>query len=270
MSWKIVRYGVIAAIIIEVLFAIVWLYDTALRDPRFLDGWILFIAMAFQLLFSLRRRFPKLAVGQVTAWMQAHIYCGYVVIAIFAIHTQFSLPETGFEWALWLVFVVLVLSGVLGAFLTRAVPERLERKKEQIPFQQIPGLQAKIAREVDDLVIDSVGTNGAAALTGFYTETLHGFFRRPRNVLAHLRQSHRPLQIICDELESFDRYLDVKGKETLQALKDRVIAKNDLDFQYAHQGLLVAWLFVHIPATYCMIVLALVHVAIVHAFSSGV
>ncbi len=270
MNWRVFQNSTIALIAAGALFGTVWLYDTALRDPRTFDGWVLLGAIAFQIFFSWRRKFAKLPLGRVTTWMQAHIYCGYFVIAMFALHTQFTLPDTGFEWALWLLFVLVATSGVVGAFLARAVPSKLEAKTSQVPLEKISAQQAKIAREVDDLVIGSVDGDGAAVLTNFYTQTLHTFFRKPRNIVSHLSQSRRPLRVICDELEAFERYLDEPGKETLKSIRTRIIAKDDLDFQYAHQGLLIAWLFVHIPATYGMVALSIIHVAIVHAYSSGV
>jgi len=72
------------------------------------------------------------------------------------------------------------------------------------------------------------------------------------------------------ELDNLRQYLDDAGKKRLAEIKDLVQAKDNLDYQYAHQGVLKAWLFVHIPATYGLIVLIIAHVAIVYAFSSGV
>ncbi len=270
MNWRIVQNGTIALIAAGILYTVIWLYDTALRDPRTFDGWVLFGGITFQVFFSWRRRFAKLPLGRVTAWMQAHIYCGYFVVATFALHTQFTLPDTGLEWVLWLLFVLVAVSGVVGAFLARAIPSKLEANVSQVPLEKISSQQAKIAREVDDLVVGSVDGDGAAVLTNFYTQTLHTFFRKPRNFMSHLSHSKRPLKVICGELEAFERYLDKQGKETLQSIRERIVAKDDLDFQYAHQGLLIAWLFIHIPATYGLIALSIIHVAIVHAFSSGV
>ncbi|MGI9462557.1 MAG: hypothetical protein ACR2OM_01370 [Aestuariivirgaceae bacterium] len=269
MIWRIFRNGAIASAIAGILYGLVLLYDIAMRDPRVFDGWIMFSAIAFQMFFSWRRRLPKLPVGDVTSWMQAHIYCGYVTVAFFAVHTQLTLPDSELEWALWLLCIVVFISGAFGAFLTRSVPAKLQAKTQHVALENIPALQAQLARQVDDLVIGSVGEIRASALTGFYAQTLHAFFRRPRNTLAHLKQSERPLRIICDELDSLDRYLDKPGKETLRSIKACIVAKDGLDYQRAHQGLLVVWLFIHVPAAYALVALSIVHVVIVYAYTSG-
>jgi hypothetical protein len=85
----------------------------------------------------------------------------------------------------------------------------------------------------------------------------------------HLRSSSRPLNRIQGEIDSLRQYLDDAGKERLAKIKDLVRAKDNLDFHFAHQGVLKAWLFIHVPATYGLIVLIIAHVAIMYAYSSG-
>jgi len=49
-----------------------------------------------------------------------------------------------------------------------------------------------------------------------------------------------------------------------------VIEKDRLDFARVSLGLTRAWLFVHVPVTYGLVVLTVAHVFVVYAFSSGV
>ena len=42
-----------------------------------------------------------------------------------------------------------------------------------------------------------------------------------------------------------------------------------LDFRLAHQAVLKGWLFVHIPATYSLLLLSVLHIIIVHAFDGA-
>ena len=106
-------------------------------------------------------------------------------------------------------------------------------------------------------------------LSNLYVDTLHGFFRRPQFLLSHLRHSRRPERRIAAEFDNVERYLDEPSKETLKSIRDLVDVKHKLDFEYAHQGALKTWLFIHIPATYGMVVMTIAHVAIVYAFTAG-
>lgn len=270
MMRRILRNAARTAAAIAALYGLVWFYDTTLRDPRFLDGWTLTAGCLAQLLFSARRKLPLAPLGRVTPWMQAHIYTGYFLVAAFAFHTQFELPDGVLESALWGLFLILVLSGMIGAYLSRVVPAKLAQGGRQIAFEDIPAAQFELARRVDDLALGAADGTGSLSISDLYATSLHGFLNGPRNILAHLKRSNRTVRRVCDEIDSANPYLDAGGKETLQSIRGLVVEKDELDDQYAHQLLLKGWLFVHIPATYGMIVLALVHIAVVYAYAAGV
>ena len=253
------------------MFWFVGQYETALRDPRFLDGWILAGGMLAQLTYHIRKQLPALTLGRAASWLKLHVYAGYFVVAAFLLHTSFSLPETSLEWVLWILFVIVATSGVLGLYLTRAIPARLQHvSSDQITFEQIDAARAKLAGEVDSLMLNSVKSAASASLSDYYADHLYGYFRRPQHVAAHLAGSHYPLQAMCDELDRLENQPNAKAGEILEKLKAYVIAKFDLDQQYALQGLQHAWLFVHIPATYCLIAMSVLHTMVVYAYSSGV
>lgn len=42
--------------------------------------------------------------------------------------------------------------------------------------------------------------------------------------------------------------------------------KDDLDYKYVHMAVLKYWLFVHIPLSYSLMLVAVLHVVLVHAF----
>jgi hypothetical protein len=48
-----------------------------------------------------------------------------------------------------------------------------------------------------------------------------------------------------------------------------VVEKDRLDFSRVYLGMTRAWLFVHVPATYALIVLTVLHVLVAYAYSSG-
>jgi hypothetical protein len=65
------------------------------------------------------------------------------------------------------------------------------------------------------------------------------------------------------------RYLN--DQEMIQAEKLRALVerKNRLDYAHALQSVLKAWLFVHIPATYGLILLTLLHLLLVYSFGGA-
>lgn len=267
----IARNTAVTLIVIVAVYWLVGFYSSALRDPRFLDGWILTAFMFVQLLFHIRKKLPASPLGRAATWLKMHVYLGYVVIAVFLFHTSFSFPETTLEWALWIMFALVVGSGLVGLYLTTSVPGKLQQQhNEQITFDQIPTARLNLFREVNALVLDTVTPEGSSEVSDFYVNRLRGYFRKPQNLRAHLRGSRRPLERMSSEIADLERRVNAPDRKALSTIKKLVTAKYDLDHQYTVQGLLHSWLFVHIPATYSLIVLSILHVAVVYAYSSGV
>ena len=70
-------------------------------------------------------------------------------------------------------------------------------------------------------------------------------------------------------LRALDRYLDDNERALRKRLEELVLVKDDLDFHYANQAALKYWLFVHIPLTYSLLVLCLLHAFVVYVFSGA-
>lgn len=254
-----------------VVSALIWatdLYDASLRNPRFLDGWILAAVMSAQLVLHICRKRWIILPGSDNARVTFHIYTGVVVVAMFAAHTSSALPDTLFEWFLWSLFVVLVLSGLLGAYLTRAIPHRLEEHGERLLLERMPVIRSELAHHAAKVSLQAQTTS--PLISDLYTRVLHNFFKGPRNLWFHLRSSRRPIKRLMFELETVEAEVDPSARQVLQEIKSLVERKNRLDYQYAHEGALKLWLAVHIPATYGLFVLSVLHVLSIYAYRSGV
>jgi len=68
---------------------------------------------------------------------------------------------------------------------------------------------------------------------------------------------------------NMDRYLNDKEREFAEKLRQLIEKKDELDYHYALQAILKGWLFIHIPLTYGMIILAVIHLVLAYAFSGG-
>lgn len=267
---RLLRNSMTALVAAICIYGVVWLYDSSLRDPQFLTGWLLFGGMFLQLVLHVRKQFPGLSFGRAASWLQMHIYGGYLMVIVFAFHTGVSLPDGLFEWIMWTLFVIVSVSGVAGTYLTWSIPSRLEHFQQRVSFEMMPSARFDLAQRLDRLAIQSVHMQGARSISELYTTSLRDFFSEPRNILGHLRNSRRPLNRLFGKINNVERYVDQSGRETLYAMKDLVYKKDQLDYQYAHQWVLQTWLFVHIPATHCLIISSIVHVMVVYAYSAGV
>ena len=271
--------SVLIAAISGGLFWLVWIYGNGLRDPRYLDGWVLAGGMSVQLYFHIAIKAARLSPKSAMRWRKLHIFLGYLLIAAFISHSDFALPDTGFEWALWAGFVLVTLSGIFGAYLAWSLKAK-GRIDEGISYDRIPSLRAELARDVHAAVAetDPAAAQIALPLPGLphdawimdlYANHLRDFFEGPRNFTAHLIGSQRPLRRLTDEIDTLSGYVDQQSREKLAAIKNLVIEKDRLDFARVYLGLTKGWLFVHVPVTYGLTVLTVLHVLVVYAFSSG-
>ena len=218
---------------------------TALRDPRYLDGWVLAGGMSLQLYFHIAIKTASLSPKSAMRWRKIHIFLGYLLIAAFISHSDFSLPDTGFEWALWACFVLVTLSGIFGTYLAWS----LQAKRgidERVGYDRIPTRRAELARDVHAAVAKTDPAAAAIALPAppydawimdLYTTHLRDFFQGQRNFTAHLIGSQRPLKRLTDEIDNLSRYVDQQSQEKLAAIKNLVVEKDRLDFARVYLGL---------------------------------
>jgi hypothetical protein len=268
--------GLLIAVISGGLLWLVWIYGNGLRDPRYLDGWLLAGGMGLQLYFHIAIKTASLSPKSAARWRKIHIFVGYLLIAAFISHSDFSLPDTVFEWALWAGFVLLTLSGIFGTYLSWSLQAK-HGIDESISYDRIPARRVEIAQEVHAAVAKTEPADAAIALPApphdawirdLYTLHLRYFLQGQRNSAAHLIGSQRPLKRLTNEIDNLSRYVDEKAQEKLAAIRALVVEKDRLDFARVHLGLSKRWLFVHVPVTYALVVLSVLHILVVHAFSS--
>jgi hypothetical protein len=269
--------GLLIAAISGGLLWLVWIYGNGLRDPRYLDGWILASGMSLQVYFHIALKTGSMSPKSAMRWRKIHIFLGYLLVAAFISHSDFALPDTGLEWVLWTGFVLVTLSGIFGTYLAWSVKTK-GRIDERLSYDRIPVRCGELAREVHAAVARTDSAADALALPAaphdawikdLYTNQLRDYFQGPRNYRAHLMGSQRPLKRLTDEIDSLSAYVDQQNQAKLAIIRDLVVEKDRLDFAHVYLGLTKSWLLVHVPVTYSLIVLIVLHVLVVYSFSSG-
>lgn len=246
-----------------------WRRDIGLHDFQFFNGWTLVTCIVVMMLLTWRKKVVILPLGRVRFWLLVHYYVGFLTVAVFIVHTKYEFPGSLLNWLLWSLFVLVSVSGLLGAAISKILPPRLEAQSERILFDRIPLFRAQLAAQAEAIARESVQDGNTRSIARLYMDTLSDFFAGPRNIVAHLAASKVPQSRLLGQLSAIERYLDDAGKDRLQKMRDLVEAKSNLDFHYTNGGLLRLWLFVHVPATYALLVAIVVHVVLAYAFAAG-
>ncbi len=239
---------------------------TAIRPIAFWSGWVLFAVILSLSLFNARKKLPFLPIGNASTWLQFHIYAGLFSIVAFFAHAGFALPTGRLESLLFLLFAGIAISGLFGTAISRVIPVGLTSKGEAVLYERIPALREALRREVEDIVVESARAHQKTTISDFHREQLAPYFRGPRNFIYHAMGWSRPLRELERELGVLDRYLNDDEREALREITERVRAKDDLDYQWARQLLLKAWLFIHIPLTFSLLILIGIHIFVVYGF----
>ncbi len=233
--------------------------QAALRPEAIYTG-LLLIALVFGLaFFNARKKLPFLPLVKAATWLQIHIYAGWFCLFVFFLHIGFRLPTGLLEVVLAIVFCLVILSGIFGLYISRELPPRLARSGEPLLYERIPAFRLRIQREVEGLVRLAERETESSTLGNFYVEYLRDFFTRRPTAFSALGRAGRKWHALYAETKALDRYLNEREKTIAVEIRDWIETKRNLDFQYAAQRLLKLWLFVHIPLTYSLILLGIVH-----------
>lgn len=259
----------VAAVGATILVALwVWLQNAKLQHGSFTTGYVLLGSLFFLAMLGMRKRLTFLpAIGSASFWMQLHIYVGLASFAIFAMHIGPRIPDGGLEIFLAVLYLLVAFSGFYGLYVTRVVPRKLSAINEEVIFERIPSMRNQIAISARSMVLEACANS--EVLAKFYARRLVAYFERPRSLAYALNPSGRTRRQLIGEIEELDRFLAEDQRSVSRKLAVLIRKKDDLDFHQAMQGRLKVWLFVHIGMTYSLLIVAIVHGVLAHAFGGG-
>lgn len=237
------------------------LSSPSLRHSSFfmVSGWVLFGLLIVLALYTVRKKLPFLPLFSSSQWLQFHVYAGLLSVVLFCLHIDFRVPSGGLEIALTILYLIVVGSGLVGLALSRTIPGRLTTHGEQVLFERIPTLRRQLRDAVEEVLRRAMTEANSVIIAEFYARQLVVFFSGPRHFWRHLVESNRPRYRLLNELVVLDRYVNTEERKLMEEIAGLIRAKDDLDYQYAHQAVLKYWLFVHIPVTSSLMLVGFVH-----------
>lgn len=228
--------------------------------------------IAFCMLLCLRKAFRSMPLGATRQWMQAHVWFGLISYPIIWMHAGFRVGGV-LTLTLMLLFTAVWLSGILGVLLQQRIPRRI---LETVPTATIHGqistviaalrdeADAVVRRAMqllqagDGLVPAGVATgpnDSATMLRSFYDTRVTPLlqdqvgFREQRGAAVQVRE----------ELATLRERVPLAAKESLLDLGQIIRQRVDLERQRRLHHFLHGWLLVHVPLSYAMFILGIVH-----------
>jgi hypothetical protein len=239
--------------------------------PRlaYLSGWALFAVMLALTFYNARKRISFLPLLSSEAWLQFHIYAGLFTAVLFLVHISYKLPSGWFQGTLAWLYILVMLSGFFGLFVSRAIPKRLTTRGGEVLFERIPGIRRQLQERAQTLALKSVEEVKSSTIADFYVRELKHFFDGTRNMVSHWFEVRAPVNLVLNKITDLNRYLNDSERATMNEIATLVRQKDGLDYHYSLQLVLKLWLFVHIPLTYSLLLWTLAHIVLVFSFSGG-
>ncbi len=231
--------------------------------------------MVFAGMLSARKKTLRIRFGSLSGWLKGHIWLGLLSVPLIFFHTAFRWGGL-LEQILMAVFLIVILSGLLGVILQNILPRLIKSQldSEVVP-DQMDHLCRGLQREADACVVASCGgpaveqalarepqaLSASTAdptnwLIGFYLETIRPYLGEatiPGAVLASNRQG----ELVFERARSS---VPDRLRNTVDQLEELCRVRRRLQLQSQLHGLLHGWLKVHIPLSVMLLVFTVLHI----------
>ncbi len=216
-----------------------------------------------------RKKLPYQPLYSSESWLQFHISAGLFTGVLFLVHINYRMPTGWFQGALAWLYMLVMLSGFYGLFLSRTIPQRLTTRGGEVLFERIPTVRRQLQERAETLALKSIPEAKSTTVADFYARELKDFFDGARNRWLHLFEVRTPVNRLLNKINDLNRYLNAQERATMDEMAVLVREKDGLDYHVSLQGALKLWLFGHIPLTYGLLLFTLAHIVIVFAYSGG-
>lgn len=263
--------------------------------PGLAFGTVGLAMMLYAGLLGARKKVRIWRLGRAQTWMRGHLWLGTLSFPVILFHAGFSFGAGLTAVLMWL-FLVVVVSGVFGAWLQHVMPRRLLRDVPmETIYDQIDHVRAQLLGEADTVVADACGKleietvapgvsaaapaarvgitgEGAAAafastarigaeesapLRDFYTREMRPFVTAPSPQHALAHETQAALRF-----EKLRALVPAAFHAAIADLENICEEERQLMRQSRMHGLLHSWQLVHVPISIALLVLAIIHVVV--------
>ncbi len=144
--------------------------------PRlvYFTGWALFALILALTAYNVRKKLPFLPLFSSRTWFQVHVYLGLFTGLAFVLHLRGRVPPGWFEGVLAALFLGVTLSGIMGWWLSNAVPKRLTTAGGEVLYERIPLIRHELRQRAEALALKDIPEAKATTLADFYARELSG------------------------------------------------------------------------------------------------
>ena len=263
--------------------------------PGLAFGTVGLVMMLYAGLLGARKKVRIWRLGRAQTWMRGHLWLGTLSFPVILFHAGFSFGAGLTAVLMWL-FVIVIVSGLFGAWLQHVMPRRLLRDVPmETIYDQIGHVRAQLLGEADTVVADAcgklefetvapgvsaaapnarvgisgesaaaalastdrIGAEESAPLRDFYTREMRPFVQSPSPAHSLAHETQAALRF-----EKLRALVPASFHASIADLENICEEERQLMRQAKMHGLLHSWQLVHVPISIALLLLALVHVVV--------
>jgi len=239
-------------------------------------GIVAYAIFFFASALGIRKKRRTLPIGTVRAWLRAHIWLSVLTLPLVLFHAGFLFGGPHTTWLMALYGIVMI-SGVFGLVLQQFMPRLMkDRLTREVVFEQIPHVRGQITEaaiafrsrlrklqeeHAHDLQSTAVGAAGAEGADTFFDSSIDVLARSfDEDCLPYLLASRGDRLPLGDARIAFETFRTLKLNVTrpwhpqVDQLQSWCEDRRQMDLQTKYQHWLHAWLFVHVPLSFVLLV----------------
>jgi len=265
LSFRGRRRASIAATLAVILMWVVGAYfvDVSLGRTSIYSGVTLLVCLFALTLIGLRKRLIMLPLMSVSTWVQIHIYTAMFACVAYVIHVPSIIANGYFESLLSWLFIVVSVSGFYGLYTSRTAPKRLTALSTQVRYDRIAWHRDQIVIAAKKLLDQLPETPDRNVLASFYQTHVQPHFVSPVQFLYLMRPTTTKKRQLLGALADLDRYMDARVRQAAGKLAALIRTRDELDYQYAIQFRLRAWVILHAAMSLLLLVTSIFHAILV-------
>jgi hypothetical protein len=254
--------------------------------------------MLFAGLLGARKKVRVWRLGRAQTWMRGHLWLGLLSLPLILLHAGLTFGVGLTSVLMWL-FLIVMASGLAGAWVQHAWPRRLLREVPmETIYDQIPHVRAQLLDEADTVVAEACGkleietivpagttaydrsVQGAVAqnasvsaaalatterINAEASAPLREFYAREMRPFVERPATSHPL---ADEDAAAARFEKIRAlvppdfHPAIADLENICEEERQLIRQSRLHRILHGWLLVHVPLSIALLVLAVVHLVV--------
>jgi hypothetical protein len=247
--------------------------------------------MIFAGLLGARKKYRIWRVGRATWWMRAHLWIGFLSFPFILFHAGFRLGNGALTRILMALFLVVFVSGILGAvfqhfmprIMTHRVPmetiyEQIDRILDQL-VEEASAIVAEISAAIEQQIEQEedmnellqkpekrLKTTVATVPDERVSKKVAAFFETQMKPYLTTRRFRKTLLADPVQASAAFQQLKVLVPQNLWTkfddLENICSEKRELERQRQLHKILHGWLLFHIPASYALLLLGAVHAVV--------